>query len=500
MERFKNYIFGHPIREFTSVKGEGFEHKGSTYIHHSTLPHSKTAFYRLTPYQKIFVFLTVVLLIAGLAFSWKGTLVLIISILTILYFADLLFNLALIVRSFSRPPEIKIPKEETEKLHDFALPTYTIFCPLYKEWEVLPQFVEAMTRLDYPPEKLQVMLLLEEDDEKTIAYARSMNLPKNFVIEVIPDSNPKTKPKALNYGLKKATGELIVIYDAEDVPETDQLKKVVMAFDQSGIQTKCIQAKLNFYNPHQNILTRVFTAEYSLWFDLVLTGLQTIHAPIPLGGTSNHFRKSDLQELNGWDAFNVTEDADLGIRIAKKGYMTAIVNSTTYEEANSDILNWFAQRSRWIKGYMQTYLVHLRTPSDFKYRGHYFHFFTFQLVVGGKILSMLINPVMWIITIAYFAFRPTVGSTIESFFPLPIFYMGLFSFIFGNFLYLYYYMIGCAKRRHYQLIKYVFLVPFYWIGMSWAAYVAFYQLIKEPHYWSKTKHGLHIKNNQTSKI
>ena len=300
----------------------------------------------------------------------------------------------------------------------------------------------------------------------------------------------------MNYGLAYAKGEYLVVYDAEDVPERDQLKKAVLAFKKSSPQTVCVQAKLNFYNPKQNLLTRVFTAEYSLWFDLILPGLQSINAPIPLGGTSNHFRTEDIKALFGWDAFNVTEDCDLGMRIVKRGLRTAIVDSTTYEEANSGLKNWYRQRSRWIKGYIQTYLVHMRAPRTFAKMSSPAHLLGLQLIVGGKVLSMFINPLMWGITIAYFAFRAQVGETIESFFPDPILYIGLVSFVFGNFLYLYYYMIGCAKRGLYDIIKYAFLVPFYWLGMSIAAWQALYEIMVKPHYWAKTVHGLHLKLEQ----
>jgi glycosyltransferase involved in cell wall biosynthesis/O-antigen/teichoic acid export membrane protein len=309
---------------------------------------------------------------------------------------------------------------------------------------------------------------------------------------VVPHSYPKTKPKAMNYGLQYATGEYLVIYDAEDVPESAQLKKAVLAFKKLPENVVCVQAKLNFYNPNQNLLTRLFTAEYSLWFDLVLTGLQSLNGPIPLGGTSNHFRTKDLHLLKGWDAFNVTEDCDLGLRLFKRGYRTAIVESTTLEEANSDLRNWYNQRSRWIKGYIQTYLVHMRRPGEFFDDLKRPHVITFQLNVGGKILSMFINPIMWLITIVYFVFRSQVGPFIESFFPSFILYLGVFSFVVGNFLYLYYYLIGCAKRGQFGLIKYALLVPFYWLGMSVAAWRAVYEIMVKPHYWAKTVHGLHL--------
>ncbi len=489
-----------PIIPFTKIaekkKGKGFTHKNKEFIHHSSLHHSETAFFRLNAEQKIVILFAILVLSIDFIIDWHTTVLYLVGLLTFLYFTDLLFNFFLIFRSFLKTPAIEIKKSDIYRNKKW--PSYTIFCPLYKEWKVIPQFIEAMSDLDYPQKKLQVMLLLEQDDVETIRKVKSMYLPAYFEVVIVPDSLPKTKPKALNYGLKKAKGDYVVVYDAEDVPEADQLKKIVLAFKKVSKRVVCIQAKLNFYNPRQNVITRIFTAEYALWFDLVLTGLQSIHAPIPLGGTSNHFKTSDVKTLKGWDSFNVTEDADLGMRLVKHGYLTAIVDSTTYEEANSDGVNWFWQRSRWVKGYMQTYLVHMRKPQDFFTHWKEPHAITFQLVVGGKILSMFINPFMWIITISYFVFRPIVGPSIESFYPAPILYMGLFSLVIGNFLYMYYYMIGCAKRDYHDIIKYAFLVPFYWLFMSIAAWTSVYLLIKNPHHWSKTKHGLHLK--ETKKI
>jgi glycosyltransferase XagB len=188
----------------------------------------------------------------------------------------------------------------------------------------------------------------------------------------------------------------------------------------------------------------------------------------------------------------VTEDCDLGLRLAKRGYRTRIVDSTTYEEANSHLGNWYNQRSRWIKGYIQTYFVHMRSPGKFLETGSFKDFVAFQLVVGTKILSMFVNPLMWAITIFYFIFRAKYGVMIESFFPNTVMYIGVFSLVMGNFLYLYNYMIGCAKRGYGSVVKYVFIVPLYWLFMSAAAWKAFYEVIVKPHYWAKTRHGLHL--------
>lgn len=489
-------VFHVPAHNSKSMKGAGVIFKQKKFITHSSLHPDTSALHVLQTWQKYFIGAAIATLVLAASINLLNTFITFLAILTTLYFFDVLFNLFMIVKSLHIPEEIKVSDEELAQLKDKDLPIYTVFCPLYKEAHMIPQFVKAMDKLEYPKAKLDIMLLLEEDDKPTIKAAQDYNLPKHIRIVVVPDSFPKTKPKATNFGLAEALGEYSVIYDAEDIPDPLQLKKTLIAFKRSDDATVCIQAKLNYYNPHQNLLTRVFTAEYSLWFDLVLPGLQSVAAPIPLGGTSNHFKTSYLHELEGWDSFNVTEDCDLGIRLAKKGYKTAIVDSVTMEEANSHLGNWVYQRTRWIKGYMQSYLVHMRSPLEF-FKTNPRHFVAFQLVVGGKILSLFINPLMWIITILYFAFRATLGVQIEKLFPGAVLYMGLFSLVLGNFLYLYYYMIGCAKRKEYALIKYVYIVPFYWLAMSYAAWKALIQLMHKPHFWPKTTHGLHL---QTAKV
>jgi cellulose synthase/poly-beta-1,6-N-acetylglucosamine synthase-like glycosyltransferase len=227
-----------------------------------------------------------------------------------------------------------------------------------------------------------------------------------------------------------------------------------------------------------------------------LTGLQSIHAPIPLGGTSNHFRTADIVRLKKWDPFNVTEDADLGMRLIKRGYRTALLDSYTLEEANSDVFNWFRQRSRWIKGYIQTYFVHMRTPSHFFAERNKPHFWIFQLVIGAKILSLLINPLMWLMTITYFVFYQSTADFIQSLYLTPIFYMAIFCITVGNFLYMYYYMLGAAKRDQWQLIPFALVTPVYWLGMSMAAVFALWEFVFKPFYWHKTRHGLHLNSKK----
>ena len=480
-----------------TMLGAGMTYHRQRFVTHSTLQPTSSALRVVERSQKMAILSVAVLSLLFFITNPLGALQIFVALLSFIYFVDVFFNLFLVSKSLHHDPEIKISDKLIKALKDKDLPLYTILCPLYKEAHVLPQFIAAIEKLDWPKKKLDVQLLLESDDAETIAAAMAMKLPSYVQVQIVPHSQPKTKPKACNYGLNCAQGEYLVVFDAEDIPDPQQLKKVYIAFQQSAPEVKCIQAKLNFYNPHQNLLTRFFTAEYSLWFDLSLTGLQSVETTIPLGGTSNHFRTRDLITLEGWDPFNVTEDCDLGVRLFKQGGRTAIINSTTLEEANSQWGNWIRQRSRWIKGYMQTYLVHMRHPIQF-FRRHGRHALMFQLTVGGKIAFMLINPIMWFLTISYFALYAWVGPTIETLYPSSIFYMAVVSLIFGNFLFLYYYMIGAAKREQWSIIKWVFLVPFYWLLVSVAAAIALYQLILKPHYWEKTVHGLHLKKEQLS--
>ncbi len=443
-----------------------------------------------TRWQRAVVSVGLALLVAVVAAAVAGYrigLEIAVGAISTLYFVDLVFAAYLVTGSLRGTN--RSPRQERTELAGW--PTFTVLCPMYRETAVLPQFVTAIGALDYPREALQVLLLLEEDDTETIAFASAMNLPAAFEIVVVPDSQPKTKPKACNYGLQIARGDYIVIFDAEDMPEPDQLRKAALAFARLPGNVACLQAPLNFYNPRQNVLTRLFTAEYSLWFDLMLTGLQRLGGPIPLGGTSNHFRTDVLRGLGGWDPFNVTEDADLGIRLYKQGFRTGMLDSTTYEEANPNVRNWIRQRSRWIKGYMQTLLVHTRGGWDLR-RTRDPHFLTFLLVVGGKVLVNFINPLMWAVTIGYFVFRGSIGAAIEALYPAPVFYLAVVTLLFGNLLFVYTFLLGSAQRQNHDLIKYGLLAPLYWLMMSVAACKALWQLIRSPHYWEKTQHGLHL--------
>lgn len=391
------------------------------------------------------------------------------------------------------PPAVSITSGDLAFLDDQDLPPYTILIPLYKEAEILPHLLDALIALDYPADKLDIILLLEADDEETITASVKTPLPSHFRTLLIPPGHPKTKPRACNVGLAHARGRFLVIYDAEDRPDPDQLKKALVAFRQGDERVICVQSQLNFYNPRQNLLTRLFTLEYSLWFDLVLPGLCTIGAPIPLGGTSNHFRTSALNEIGGWDSFNVTEDCDLGIRLAALGYRTLLMNSTTWEEANSGIGNWVRQRSRWIKGYLQTYLVHMRDPVGLARCLGLKSFLSFQLTVGGTPFALLLTPVFFVITLVYGVTRSEVAQQILAGHILGG--AGALEFIvsvFSSFTVLYLGICSAVVRGNYDLVKFVPLIPVYYVLQSIAAWKGCLQLLTRPYYWEKTIHGLFL--------
>jgi cellulose synthase/poly-beta-1,6-N-acetylglucosamine synthase-like glycosyltransferase len=412
------------------------------------------------------------------------------NVVSILFYAAVsVYKLKLMYDALNHSLELPVTSEEVAALDERTLPVYTILVPLYREATVVPRLAGSIARLDYPRPKLDVKLIVEEDDAETIEAIRALNLPPHFRMVVVPNAQPKTKPKACNYGLLQAEGRHVVIFDAEDRPEADQLKKVVLAFRKADPRVVCIQCKLNYFNRSQNILTRWFTSEYSNWFDLMMPGLDSTDAPIPLGGTSNHFQTDRLIELGAWDPFNVTEDADLGIRLHKAGYKTAIIDSTTYEEANSDLYNWIRQRSRWVKGYIQTWLVHMRHPLRLTRQVGLRSWLSFQLVVAGTFAGFVLNPLYWFLTSLWML---TEAELIRTMFPGFVYYAAAAGLFIGNFAFTYINVAGSMRRGYYDLVKYSLLSPLYWALMSVGAWKGLLQLFYRPYYWEKTVHGLDI--------
>lgn len=426
-------------------------------------------------------------LIAALWAAPLPTLLLLNIPITLFFLAVVVFRTWVGVAGAGAENAISFTEAEVRAIDPRSLPTYTILVPAYKERRVIGKLLESLAALDYPGDKLDIILLFEENDPDTLAAAKAAAPSANVRFLIVPSGEPQTKPKACNVGLLYAQGEFLVIYDAEDRPEPDQLRKAVLAFRHGPERLACVQAALNYYNWNENFLTRMFTLEYSFWFDYLLPGLDRLRMPIPLGGTSNHFRTAVLRDLGGWDPFNVTEDADLGIRAAMHGHRVGIINSTTYEEANKHVGNWIRQRSRWIKGYMQTALVFSRDPLGLVRRAGVRQTLGFLLLIAGTPLIFLVQPIAFGLTLTWLVTRTQV---LEPLFPSWLLYLSLFNLLIGNALAIYVNMFAVFKRRLHVLVLFALLNPLYWLLHSVASYKALGQLFTRPYYWEKTAHGL----------
>jgi len=440
-------------------------------------------------FQKVVLLFILVLVGACFLLDWTATLIVVNGLFLAFYLAMVAFKAYLIDLSVRSQRELGFTAQEIAGLADEDLPVYTILVPLYHEAESLARLLDGLRSLDYPKDKLDILLLLEEEDQETRRAVELTDLPRYVRVVVTPDSQPRTKPKACNLGLALAKGQYVVIYDAEDRPEPDQLKKAVAGFRRCGPEVVCLQARLDFYNQRQNLLTRWFTTDYAIWFDLFLPGLDTLDAPIPLGGTSNHFRTEELRHLLGWDPYNVTEDCELGVRLALQGKRARMMDSTTWEEACSKLGYWIKQRSRWTKGYIQTYLAHQRRPLSLERRLGIARAFGFHIMVGGTFLCLLVNPAYWALTMLWFVFR---WKTFGELFPYPLVLWGLLCLFAGNLLFVYASILAAHKRGYYDLVKYCLLLPIYWIITSVGAWKGFVQLLGRPSYWEKTRHGLDL--------
>ncbi len=441
-----------------------------------------------TPAQIIIAWALITMLAIGMAVDVVGALIVVNVLMTGFYLGNFAFKSALIWAGSTHQSRREQAIESASRLlRDQDLPVYTVLVPMFREPDVLPILANALRQLDYPTSKLDIKIVLEEGDDETYEAALNLGLEGIFEIIRVPPSQPQTKPKACNYALKFARGEYLVIYDAEDKPEPDQLKKVLVAFNRAPDNVACVQCRLNYFNRDENWLTRMFTLDYSLWFDLMLPGLEKLGVPIPLGGTSNHFRMDVLRELHAWDPFNVTEDADLGIRLIQKGYKVRLVASTTFEEANVSQRNWIRQRSRWIKGYMQTFLVHTRRPIHLIKTIGPLGVMGFVFFIGGTMLSGLLNPIFWGIFILWLL---TMTTAFDLFFPPILLYLSLFNLLAGNGMFIFITMLAPFRRNWLQLIPYSLTVFWYWVLISIASWKGAWQLITKPFYWEKTTHGL----------
>jgi cellulose synthase/poly-beta-1,6-N-acetylglucosamine synthase-like glycosyltransferase len=428
-----------------------------------------------------------VLALAGLIIDALTTLHVLLGFITAAYAAAVWYRWRCFRRGADGGCVVQISDDVARAYPSADLPRYTILVPAYREPEVIQALLKNIAAMDYPRRKLEVLVLLEADDWETKDAIRRARPSKYVRVVVVPPSEPQTKPKACNYGMQLATGDVVTIYDAEDRPDPLQLRKAAIALAALPRDVVCLQARLGYHNFEQNRITKWFTVEYLTWFTHFLPGLVASGAPLPLGGTSNHMRIEALRELGGWDPFNVTEDADLGLRLHRAGMRTMVLDSTTQEEANSDFVNWAKQRSRWYKGYFQTWLVHMRHPAKLRRQIGWRGFLGVNLFVGGTPALAALNPIFWLMTVVWFVAKP---HWILALFPGPLYFPAMLCWIFGNLavVYMGIYSIRIANRE--DLLGSALTVPVYWVMMSVAAVKAFVQLFQAPTFWEKTVHGL----------
>ena len=381
---------------------------------------------------------------------------------------------------------------DLDDLEDNA-PLYTILVPMYHEAHMIPLLLRNISQMRYPWERLQIILLLEEKDTETQEAAQWQIMQSGAFgdacqIAVVPEAwkeLPQGKPRALNYGLELARGRYLTIYDAEDKPEKDQLLKAVAGFNRSADNVACLQAALRFWNEAHSILTRFYRAEYYVHFMWILPGLARLGLILPLGGTSNHFKTQVLREVGGWDPYNVTEDADMAGALALYGFAVQSFDSWTDEEASRHLRPADKQRRRWLKGYVMTGLVYTRHPIIYAREMGVRRWFFYNLFMLGTPFCLIINPFFWAMTIAW----PITGSpVITHLWPLPLYVTGMVLMIIGDCLLFYQMVFACLYQDGFSSLKYMLLLPFWWLFTSTSSWMMLPELSVKPHHWNKTRH------------
>ncbi|MGH1418022.1 MAG: glycosyltransferase [Hyphomicrobiaceae bacterium] len=387
-------------------------------------------------------------------------------------------------------------------------PVYTVLLPVYDEAAVLGQLLAAVEALDYPKEKLDVLLIVEAGDERTqSALARLVaqrRVPSYVRVIVVPPGGPQTKPRALNYAMTYARGAYAVIYDAEDLPEPDQLRRALHHFRHGPKNLGCLQARLQICNVNESWFSRQFTIEYTALFDAILPTLQRLRLPIPLGGTSNHFRRDALDGIGRWDPYNVTEDADLGLRLSRAGWQVEVLSSTTWEEAPPNFKVWLGQRTRWLKGWWQTYLVQMRSPMRLFRELGWWKFWGVQMLMGGLLLSPIIHPWFYLYLLSVIGHEFVVANSQAvaqlakvSGHPNPLWpiasnnvllVLGALNLLLGYFSAMLVGAISVRRRRRKGLVASVLWMPIYWLFVSLASYRALLEFCHKPFHWEKTPH------------
>ncbi len=366
------------------------------------------------------------------------------------------------------------------------LPIVSIMVPMFKERDIAARLVRRLSRLSYPRELLDILLVVEEEDATTRAALAAARLPRWMRVVTVPAGPIKTKPRALNFALSFCRGSIIGVYDAEDAPEPDQIHTVVRRFHERGPEVACLQGILDYYNPRTNWLSRCFTIEYAAWFRAMLPGLARLGLVVPLGGTTLFFRRAALEHLGGWDAHNVTEDADLGIRLARYGYRTELVATVTGEEANCRALPWVRQRSRWLKGYAMTWGVHMRNPVKLWRDLGAWRFFGFQVLFLGSLSQYLLAPVLW----SFWAIALGFWHPIQAVLPPAALHLLGGAFIVTELVNIVVGLWAVRGREHRHLMAWVPTLHFYFPLGALAGWKAIYEVIVLPFYWDKTTHGV----------
>lgn len=407
-------------------------------------------------------------------------------VINVFYFFTILLKCQLFILGSGYRPGKVIPPAALRQLDERSLPVYTLLIPLHDEADTIPRLITALDALDYPKAKLDIKLIVERADTSTIEAIKAQRPHSGYEVIYVPYSLPQTKPKACNYALHFARGEYVTIYDAEDIPDPLQLKKAVYWFRRSADNVICLQARLNYYNRNHSLLTRLFAIEYAAWFDFMLPGLKALDIPIPLGGTSNHIHLQRLRELGEWDPYNVTEDADLGIRLALQHYKTEPLDSLTAEEAPIHITPWMKQRTRWIRGYMQTWLVHMRHPLRLMTKMPAAAFWGFQFFIGGPCLVFLTAPVLWVLCALWMSGWLTIDGAASPW--IQGFAVG--NLVFGLSAHLVFALVIISRYRWPGMASALCAFPLYWLLHSLASFKALWQLIINPHLWEKTPHGI----------
>lgn len=426
----------------------------------------------------------VTLLVLSLLFYTQATVVYIHVTLTMLYLSTLLFRLFALVHA----PRENDAKTVVPLPQDGDLPVYTILVALYREEAVVAQLVGALDRLDWPKSRLDIKLVCEEDDTATIKAIQRANPGPHVEIIRVPPSLPRTKPKALTYALSGARGTFVAVYDAEDRPHPQQLREAHAAFRDQPVEVACLQAPLIISNARSSWLSACFALEYSGLFRCMLPVLAAHRLPLPLGGTSNHFRTAVLRRVGAWDPYNVTEDADMGLRLHRLGYRCGVIRRQTLEDAPTSLPVWLNQRARWYKGWLQSWLVMTRAPFITARHMGWGAYMVFQLLIGGMLLSSLTHPLLFV----SFAFM--VMAIRENGADILLSWQGALVLIdtlniFGS--YAIFVLMGRNRMIAYekqQIGRRWMAIPLYWLMMSVAAWRAVVELKTRPFVWNKTPH------------